>query len=112
MGESVWLFNDNDGENGELFINSIAIYNREISPAEAAILGGVEPKGLPLFIPKSKHTTEPMISVEKNANGVTIKFTGLLESSSNVNGPWKELNEKSPITIPTDGISQFFRSSN
>ena len=112
MGESVWLFNDNDGENGELFINSIAIYNREISPAEAAILGGVEPKGLPLFIPKSKDTTEPTISVEKNANGVTIKFTGLLQSSSNVNGPWKELNAKSPITIPTDGISQFFRSSN
>jgi hypothetical protein len=112
MGDSVWLFNDNDGENGELFIHSIAVYNREISSEEAAILGEVKPTGLPLFIPKSKNTTEPTISLEKNTDGLIIKFTGLLQSSPDVNGPWKDLNVESPIIISTDGTRQFFRSSN
>ena len=112
MGDSVWLFNDNDGENGELFVHSIAVYNREISPEEVAILGAVKPTGLPLFIPKSQDKVEPSISLEKSADGLTINFIGSLQSSPDVNGPWKDVNVESPIKIPTDKIRQFYRSSN
>ena len=113
MTDSVWLFNDNDGENGELFVHSIAVYNREITAEEAGRLGGVQTTGLPLFIPEPiNDITEPTISLERNKNEITIRFEGLLQSSPNVNGPWKDLNQESPAVIPTDETRQFFRSRN
>ena len=113
MTDSVWLFNDNDGENGELFVHSIAVYNREITAEEAGLLGGVQTTGLPLFIPEPiNEISKPIIGLERNNKEITITFEGLLQSAPNVNGPWKDLNQNSPATISTDGTKQFFRSRN
>ena len=31
MGPTAWLFNDNDGENGEVYVGSIAVYERQLT---------------------------------------------------------------------------------
>ena len=39
MKQSVWLFNDNDGENGELYVAAIQVRNGKASRDEARALG-------------------------------------------------------------------------
>ncbi len=53
--DTIWLFNDNDGENGEAFVSSIAVYDRKLTADEAAILGSAKALGIPEsldFIPE------------------------------------------------------------
>ena len=45
--DTIWLFNDNDGENGEAFVSSIAVYDRKLTADEATILGSAEASGIP-----------------------------------------------------------------
>ncbi|MED5381219.1 MAG: hypothetical protein VYC47_01510 [Verrucomicrobiota bacterium] len=47
MGATAWLFNDNDGENGEVYVGSIAVYERELTADEAATLGLPKASGIP-----------------------------------------------------------------
>ncbi|MBT5619217.1 MAG: hypothetical protein HOJ65_00485 [Verrucomicrobia bacterium] len=47
MGSTVWLFNDNDGENAEVYVGSIAIYGHTLTADEAAILGSAKASGIP-----------------------------------------------------------------
>ncbi len=46
--DTIWLFNDNDGENGEAYVGSIAVYDRKLSADEAAILGSAKGSGIPV----------------------------------------------------------------
>ena len=40
MKPSAWLFNDNDGENAELYVAAIQVRNGKVSRDEARALGG------------------------------------------------------------------------
>ena len=112
MGDSVWLFNDNDGENGEVFVGSVAVYNREITAEEAALLGGVDAEGLPLFIPEpgGVEPDAPGISFKRGANGIVVVFEGKLQSSPNPAGPWKDIEASSPASFDASEAFLFFRS--
>ena len=44
--DTIWLFNDNDGENGEAYVGSIAVYDRKLTADEAAILGSAKASGI------------------------------------------------------------------
>ena len=112
MGDSVWLFNDNDGENGEVFVGSVAVYNREITAEEAALLGGVDAEGLPLFIPEPGvvEPDAPGISFKLGANGIVVVFEGKLQSSPNPAGPWKDIEASSPASFDASEAFLFFRS--
>ena len=112
MGDSVWLFNDNDGENGEVFVGSVAVYNREITAEEAALLGGVDAEGLPLFIPEPGlvEPDAPGISFKRGANGIVVVFEGKLQSSPNPAGPWKDIEASSPASFDASEAFLFFRS--
>jgi len=45
--DTIWLFNDNDGENGEAYVGSVAIYDRKLTADEATILGSAKASGIP-----------------------------------------------------------------
>ena len=112
MGTSVWLFNDNDGENGEVFVGSVAVYNREISADEAGLLGGASEGGLPLFIPEPVviAPVAPEISFKRDENGIVVVFEGKLQTSSNPAGPWKDIEASSPASFEAGEKHLFFRS--
>ncbi len=50
MGPTAWIFNDNDGENAEVYVGSIAVYERELTADEAATLGLPKASGIPTSI--------------------------------------------------------------
>jgi len=52
--DTIWLFNDNDGENGEAYVNSIAVYDRKLTADEARALGSAGSVGVPTALPEPK----------------------------------------------------------
>lgn len=58
----------------------------------------------------TKSAAAPTISVAKSASGITITFTGTLESSDKVTGGWTTVPGTSPMTVPTSGAAMFYRS--
>ena len=52
--DTIWLFNDNDGENGEAFVSSIAVYDRKLTADEARALGSAGSVGVPTALPEPK----------------------------------------------------------
>ena len=52
----------------------------------------------------------PTISAARTATGLTITFSGSLESADAVNGPWTAVTGSSPLNIQTTGAGKFYRS--
>lgn len=52
----------------------------------------------------------PTIGVAKSATGITVTFTGSLESADAVTGPWTAVSGPSPVTVPTTGSGKFYRA--
>lgn len=52
----------------------------------------------------------PELSVARSANGLTITFTGSLESADAVTGPWSPVTGASPMTVPATGAGKFYRA--
>ena len=52
--DTIWLFNDNDGENGEAYVSSIAVYDRKLTADEARALGSAGSVGVPTALPEPK----------------------------------------------------------
>ncbi|MCD8534777.1 MAG: hypothetical protein LR011_08310 [Verrucomicrobia bacterium] len=46
--QAIWLLNDNDGENGEVFLSAVQVRDGYLSSADAAALGGPSSAGIPL----------------------------------------------------------------
>jgi len=54
---------------------------------------------------------EPEISVARNADGtVTVTYTGKLQASPRVNGPWEDVGGESPLTLQPDQPATFARA--
>jgi len=43
---------------------------------------------------------------------VTVTFEGTLQAAATVNGPWVDVDEASPLTLPADQAQQFGRAKN
>jgi hypothetical protein len=52
----------------------------------------------------------PAIGVARSATGITITFTGSLESADIVTGPWSPVAGAGPVTVPTTGSGKFYRA--
>jgi hypothetical protein len=52
----------------------------------------------------------PSISAVRTATGITITFTGSLESADVVTGPWTAVSGTSPLNVQTTGPGKFYRS--
>jgi hypothetical protein len=56
-------------------------------------------------------TPAPALSVVNNGDGtVTVTFEGTLQAAPTVNGPWENVDEPSPLTIPSDQAMQYGRA--
>jgi hypothetical protein len=55
--------------------------------------------------------TTPTLAWTHSASGLTLTFTGTLQSATSVAGPWTNVTGGSPQTVPTTGPAQFFRAS-
>jgi hypothetical protein len=64
------------------------------------------------FRPKVSTTNAPAptISVSRSAGGISITYTGSLQSAAKVAGPWTDVPGTSPQTVPTTGAGTFYRS--
>jgi hypothetical protein len=58
----------------------------------------------------STNAPAPTISVARSAGGISISYTGSLQSAANVAGPWADVPGTSPQTVPTTGAGTFYRS--
>ena len=53
----------------------------------------------------------PALSIVNNGDGtVTVTFEGKLQAAQSVNGPWQDVDEASPLTIPASEAMQFGRA--
>jgi hypothetical protein len=52
----------------------------------------------------------PEISAARQASGLTINFTGTLQSADTAAGPWTDMAAASPVTIPFSGAGKLYRA--
>jgi hypothetical protein len=67
------------------------------APLNAIQLVAIEPEG-------------PTVSIERTATGLSVSFTGTLESADIITGPWSEVNSPSPLAVTPTGSAKFYRS--
>jgi hypothetical protein len=74
--------------------------------------GGSEDLDYLAFRPKVSTTNAPAptISVSRSAGGISITYTGSLQSAAKAAGPWTDVPGTSPQTVPTTGAGTFYRS--
>ena len=53
----------------------------------------------------------PELGFVNNGDGtITLSFEGRLQIAPTIDGPWKDMDASSPVTLPTDQPQQFTRS--
>lgn len=52
----------------------------------------------------------PSLSVTRSSNGLSIAFTGTLQSADAITGPWTDMTGPSPQTVTTSGTTKFYRA--
>jgi hypothetical protein len=52
----------------------------------------------------------PTLSVARSSGGITLTFTGTLQSSDKVNGPYTDVSGASPVAAQTTGPAKFYRA--
>ncbi len=58
----------------------------------------------------AKAAAPPTLSAARTATGLTLTFTGTLQSATAVNGPWTDEAGTSPATLPVTGTQKFYRA--
>ncbi len=58
----------------------------------------------------AKAAVPPTLSVARTATGLTVTFTGTLQSAPAVNGPWTDETATSPAAIQATGAQKFYRT--
>jgi hypothetical protein len=56
-------------------------------------------------------SSTPTLTWTYTSSGLTLTYTGTLQSATSVNGPWTAVTGTSPQTVPTTGKAAFFRAS-
>jgi hypothetical protein len=55
-------------------------------------------------------STPPSVSITRVANGLSIAFTGTLQSADSVSGPWTDLGAASPLIVADGSPTKFYRA--
>jgi hypothetical protein len=67
------------------------------APINAVQLIAVEPEGA-------------VVTIQRTATGLSISFTGTLESADVITGPWTPVTGASPLAVTPTGAAKFYRS--
>jgi hypothetical protein len=55
--------------------------------------------------------SDASIALSRDDSGITITYTGTLQSADSVNGPWSdEAGASSPMTVDATGGMKFYRA--
>ena len=77
-----------------MFLNAV-----EYMTGKAGAPGGGEP------------AVEPTISIARDGAGISVTFTGTLQSADSVDGPWTdEAGASSPLSVGSAGARKFYRA--
>jgi sugar lactone lactonase YvrE len=52
---------------------------------------------------------DPLITISRDANGVEIKFVGVLQSADGVTGPWLDESGGTPVRITPSSAARYYR---
>lgn len=99
MGARLEQATDHMGEGSEM--HSWATYDGALTGDEiASLYAGLASPG-----------DAPTVSIVNNGDGtITVTFTGVLQAAAAVTGPYEDVTDQSPLTIPADQAAQFARA--
>ncbi|MBL9127493.1 MAG: LamG domain-containing protein [Verrucomicrobiales bacterium] len=66
--------------------------------------------GIPAYFAWTTPPAAPTLGIARSAAGVTLTFTGKLQSATSVSGPWTEVTTTSPHTASPSEARRFFRA--
>lgn len=67
--------------------------------------------GIPAYYAWTTPPAAPTLSAVRTATGLTITFTGKLQSASTLAGPWTEVAGVSPLPVAASDPSKFYRAA-
>ncbi|MHC1769333.1 MAG: LamG-like jellyroll fold domain-containing protein [Verrucomicrobiia bacterium] len=123
--ERIWLGVQGGGPNTGVensfhgWEDDFAIFGSALTEADIKSLAA---GGAPSSLPASKQLVAywdfngsltpatPTLTFARTATGLTLTFTGSLQSATAVNGPWTDEAATSPATIPVTGTQKFYRA--
>jgi len=83
--------------------NEFRLYSGAMGPAQVAANAAAGPDNLP--------AAAPNLSISRDNANVRITFTGSLESSENVTGPWSAVaGATNPLTVPSGTGRRYYRA--
>jgi len=95
---------DGAGPNGDLLLVGHTLYgtteNGGLYGAGVAFALSLSPAVIP----------SPLVSIQRTPTGITITFSGTLQSADGPTGPWTDLQGPSPQTITPAGAMKFYRA--
>ena len=65
---------------------------------------------IPAYYQWTAPAPAPTLSVARSAGGLTITFTGTLQSADSVTGQWIDLPDASPLPVQASGAMKFYRA--
>jgi hypothetical protein len=75
-----------------------------------ALINDTTPTAIPAYFEWTAPSPAPALSVARSAGGLTITFTGTLQSADTVTGTWTDLPGASPMAVTSSGPMQFYRA--
>lgn len=69
-----------------------------------------QPKSLPAYYQWTTPPAAPELAITRSATGITITYTGTLQSTDTVNGGWSNVAGGSPLTVAPTAAARFYRA--
>jgi hypothetical protein len=113
LGKTALVFNDEDGETGAGFVNSIQFHSRVLTGEEVANLGTATASGIPAAIVAPLRIT----GVSASATAITIGISGgvgpfQLQKRATLSDAWQDVGSAvsaGPLTDTPSGSTGFYR---
>ena len=74
------------------------------------LINDTQPNAVPAYYQWTASAPRPNLSVARSPTGLTLTFTGTLESADNPTGPWTNLAGASPLPITAASPKKFYRA--
>jgi hypothetical protein len=67
--------------------------------------------GVPAYYAWTAPPAAPTLGVARTATGLTLTFTGRLQSANSLTGPWTDVAGNSPLTVSASDPAKFYRAA-
>lgn len=93
-------------------MDDFGLWNRVLAPDEISQVYTVGKAGSALTsVVETAPAGRPTLGVVKTASGLTLTYTGSLQSADAITGPWADVaNAASPLNVTTTAAAKFYRA--